>query len=616
MSAIFGIINMNGDPVKAEYLETMKNKISHYGMDAQDFRYHNNIGLGCCSNHISNYSQSDTLVLYDAQHELTLVSDAVIYNREELFHKYLGNENKEISTQAFLMKAFIKWGEDFPKYLNGDFTVAIWDHKKKRCILIRDHLGVRPIYYFYNKLTFAFATDYRALLKLPFVGKQLDEIKFYALLSDTYHIDTESTYFAQIKRLPQAHIMCMDEQGVYKRKYWTPGAGKKIVFQTEEEYASQLYKIVDDAVRLRVNQTNKKIGSEISGGLDSSVVTVLASRELNITNKKLIAYSWSPSFELLEQQEKDERLIIQKICEKEDFECRFRVSSKTAKQEADCKAALTDGYRSEALHGILEEMSSEGIRCMLSGWGGDEGISHRADIIELIISGYLGHFLKEAKILARGSLLRLIKVILSVPVILLLRPYSIFGTQNKGIPRIVKKEYEKRIKKLCKRDILAFKINPIKHIESGVSVSRTEIMAWLGADYNIQYMFPLLDYRVIDYAMSIPKYLYYKQATSRYIYRKAFEKILPHELCYNTSKIDNANVIFIQKTDNSQERAEITSAFIHQELFVPYIDWNIITKLLEQKYFLKTSRGSIFTLLKIQVCYDIQRLLDDALRER
>ena len=609
MSAIFGVFRLDGALVEEKHLKTMQEIIGHYGMDAQDIFLQDNIGLGCCLNKVGKYSLSDEPIYYDIRQEQILIGDALIYNREEIINACLLTDKEQITTQELLMEAYYKWGQDCPKYLNGDFAFAIWERIHKRLLLFRDHLGVRPLYYFYNQSIFAFATDYRALLALPFVGKQLDEIKLYAVLSDTYHIDTESTYFEQIKRLPQAHVMQIAEQGISRKKYWTPGERQKIIFQSEEDYAKELYSIVNDSIKLRLNQVTGKIASEFSGGLDSSVVTILAHRELAKAHKGLEAYSWSPTFELLAKLESDERELINEISIKEGFVCRYRASYQSPEQEIICPVVLTDGQRSEELRQVIQEMSSRGIGLVMSGWGGDEGISHRADLLELLLNGYIGHFFKEARYLTKGSPLRFMKLILSIPILLLCRPYSYLGTQNNKIPSVMKKEFVKRRKKSCKKDILFLKVNPAKHIESGVSVSRTELTAWLCADYQIQYLFPLLDYRVVDYALSIPRHLYYKRGVSRYIYRKAFDSILPKELCNNSSKIDLAREKYWEKADDLQKKAELVIDLIDKERFASYIDWDNVEKMVDRRYFQKSSRESIFTLFKLQVCYDLQRIL-------
>ncbi len=611
MSAIFGILYPEGVLADLNQLQTMEKGLSHYGPDAQETYHYLNVGLGCCLSKSGKYTREDIPIYQNTSHQYLLIGDALIYNREVLMTECQFSKQSQVSTQQLLLEAYLRWGMDCPNHINGDFAFAIWDKKLKCLTLVRDHLGVRPLYYFYHHSTFAFATDYRALLALPFVGKEPDDLILYAALSDTYHIDTESTFFARIKRLPQAHILQITNRGLHMNKYWTPGSGKKIRYRQEEHYSKALYAIVRDSIKLRLDYTEGKVASEFSAGLDSSVVTILTSRLLNKKEQSLEAYSWSPSYNLLEKQEIDERDWIHTVCEQEGFPCRLRNVYLTPEQSLLCKPVLTDGQRSDEVRPVLNEITSGGARFVMSGWGGDEGISHRADLSELLLCGDMIHFIKEVSDQSGGSPLHFIKILLSAPVTLLFRPYSIFGSQNNQIPSILNKTFAKSMKKHCKKDVLHMKTNPVRHMESGVSVSRTEIGAWLGADYSLQYLFPFLDYRVVDFALSIPRHFYYKHGLSRYIYRKAFEAILPKELCYNTSKTDIARNVHWKNTENLQKKAELIMKQMPKEMFSSYLDWEKVQELVEQQYFKENTRDGLLTLFKLQTCYDLWRMLEE-----
>ena len=211
--------------------------------------------------------------------------------------------------------------------------------------------------------------------------------------------------------------------------------------------------------------------------------------------------------------------------------------------------------------------------------------------------------------MAEGSLIRFAKLIISNTVMQLFKPYSFFGSQNKDMPNIINKAFEKKMKRKCKENILYFKLDPVRHIESGVIVSRTELSAWIGADYNMQYIFPLLDYRVVDFSMSIPRPLFYKNGISRYIYRKAFENHLPYELCYYIHKDDIAKQTYRSETENIKNKAEHTIKLIDQNLFTSYIDFGRLNSLINSDFFCEPSRRSRFTLRKMETCYEIQRIL-------
>jgi asparagine synthase (glutamine-hydrolysing) len=565
MSAIFGIWNIDGQPVEEKYLRRMEEKLCHYGRDAQNIKIDGNIGLGCCLHQLSRYAEAEVPVYQDEARGIMIVGDALIYNRDELFGKYGLAGSEDSSTQALLLAAYQKWGEGCPKYINGDFAFAVWEKSQKQLWLVRDHLGVRPLYYFYNGATLAFATDYRALLALAFVGKKPDEVKLYAELSNTYHIDPEATYFSQIKRLPPAHTLRVATGGIHKTKYWSPGAGSKISLATEAEYQQAMYDLVADAIKRRVHSSDLQIGSELSGGLDSSVITVLANRELRGQGVKMPLYSWSPPFEVYERQPRDEREFIEDLCRQEELECLYYDPTQFSDHEELSGAVLTDGGDGLVFRHELQELTARGVKLTLTGWGGDQGISHRTNLKELFFHGDWGYFLKEARYLAKGSLLRFIKVILSNTVMTFFGPFSYCDISRQGQHRIVRREFARKMKRCCKRDILYFTVAPVKHLESGNIQTRTELAAWVDAEYNVQHLFPYLDYRVVDFAMSVPRRLYYKEGMNRYLFRKAFEQILPEQLCYYPYKDDIARIktilpgalIFARKPSKDGKRPRI-----------------------------------------------------------
>ncbi|MEA4888961.1 MAG: asparagine synthase-related protein [Clostridiaceae bacterium] len=608
MSAIFGIYNLNGEPAEKTYLLKMREKTARYGRDGQDFVFGGNIGLGCCLSKFGAYSQNDVPVYHDENAGLTLVCDALIWNRTELLNKLgLGGD---VSIQAIILEAYIKWGEDCPKDINGDFSFAIWDKEKNQLFLARDHLGVRPFFYYFDGSVFAFATDYRALLSLPFVGKQLDEVKVYSELSGTYHIDPESTYFEKVKRLPQAHTLRISAKGFHKCKYWSPCAGGRIIYKTEAEYVKAFYDIVDDAIKLRINGVSGKIGSELSGGLDSSVITILANRELVKAGRKMEAlFSWSPPFKLIEKQPEDERVLIESVCRQEGLSCAYYDPDEPLNNTVRTPPE-TQGIN-EIMNHELNLLSLRGVKHILSGWGGDDAVSLRAGLYQILLRGYVGYFIKQTLWLAKGSPLRLIKIIASNTVMQWFRPFARFGNPNKGQPDIMKREFRQRLKKRCGKDILYFSVDPIKHIQSGVIQTRTELTAYLDAECGIQHLYPFLDYRAVDFAFSIPRYMYYKDGVNRYIFRKAFAGILPREFGGYFTKDDPAKSDFLTGR-LTEEKIKKAAGLINRELFSPYIDWNRFDEAVSLISPEKAALRLRLTLnRKTWVCLDIEQVLTD-----
>jgi asparagine synthase (glutamine-hydrolysing) len=612
MSAIFGIWNINGEPVERNQLQIMADKVRQYGRERQKIQVEKNIGFGCCLSQAGRYSEAETP--FYSENGVFLVSDALLYNRAELCQECHVEEMTTLSTQALLLTAYQKWGVECPRHINGDFTFAIWEPQKQQVTLVRDHLGVRPLYYFYNSATLAFATDYRALVALPFVSFSLNEIKLYILLAKCYRINPEETCFADIRKLPPAHILQLDGEGLRKRKYWTPGENGKIHFNTEAGYIRALSDLVDDAIRRRVHSAQSRLGAEMSGGLDSSVIAVLANRELTKVHpgQSLPLYSWSPDFKTLKEQDDDERILIETVCSRENMHCSYYNPTKRHNFAADTPLLAPVEFPDNLplLQG-MELLSEQGVRWVFSGWGGDEGISHRTNLFELFLQGDWGHFIAECLHSSQGSPLRFVKRLIANAVLPFFRPFCFFANFKIYKPIFFAPDFAKKMRRYSRIKIFHYYLNLVKCLESGVIQTRTELTAWRGADYNVQYLFPYLDYRVVDFAVSIPRRLFYKQGINRYVYRKAFEGILPRELCYHMVKDEKALDTF--HAQNKERNEALNSApFLQRELFAAYIDWDQVDAMNNDPSFVNDPSKYHSVQRVQQICYNIQRLIADA----
>jgi len=612
MSAVFGILSLDGRTVDKSHIYKMRELLAHHGADAQDVYVRGNLAIGCCLNRIGLYSRTDAPIAVGPDETMVLAADALIYNRDELIQEYgLGDER--VSNNELLAAAYRKWGDEFPKYLNGDFAFAIWEDGK--LILGRDHLGVRPLYYYSDGAVFVFATDYRAILALPFIPKRIDERTLYDLLINSNFMMIEDTFFEGIQKIIPAHTLSIYGKRLSYKRYWAPGLKERIRYDTEEEYEKALYDKVLGAVKSRLCVTDAKIGADLSGGLDSAVVAILAGRELQKKNKELsLLFSWSPSFDTFERQEGDERTFIEEICAQEDFEC-FYVDSDTYMsdyQNLD-RITLVEKKPGNFIGQTFANARSRDVPFMLSGWGGDEGISHRAGLFELLANGDWRYYLKEVAFLSQGSLFKSVKIVFSSAILTLFKPYGLLRLPNYR-DNIASSSFNKTMKKYRKRVPLYFGSFPGKYIVSGSIQTRTELSALMGADYNVQYLYPFLDYAVVDFALSIPRHLFYKNGINRYIFRKAFEKILPKDLCWYIPKNDTARYGYFQERKKKADIEKILLDRLDETMFSKYIDFDRAKKLWAS---LKEKENKILEIkLKDQlvICYNIQKLLEWAQR--
>ncbi len=607
MSAIFGIFNMSGGRVERKTIETMRGKLLRYGREENSFQIDGAIGLGCCLSKFGTHSQNDIPVYRDESRGVMLVGDALIYNWSELIEQCGLGGKGFISTQALLLEAYLKWGEESPKHINGDFAFAVWERQKKSLFMTRDHLGVRPLYYAYDGSVFAFATDYRALLVLPFVDRAIDEQTLYASLAKVCAFNSEATYFKGIKALPQAHTLHIDEKGIRKIKYWRPGKNGKIRYGTEAEYAEALRAIVEDAVKIRVLSGGGKMGSELSGGLDSSVITIIANRELSKTGKKLELFSWSPSFEFMERLPNDERTLVERVCQQEGLECAYFDPSLPSRDPDE--VVPPDAGDAAVIRQERDIMAQKGVALVLSGWGGDQGISRRAKLLELLLTGYWAHFIGEIRHLAKGSPWRFCRLLVSNSLCELFGPYSYFGKPDPGILTFISRALIKKAKRHNGRDILYFSFSPVRYLESGYIQNRTESAAWMDAESSIQHVYPFLDYRVVDFSMAIPRHLYYKNGVGRYVFREAFSSILPKEIYQYMPKDDFAKSAYFSKTlMDTSAKIKLAVEELDRGLFSGIIDFTVLANQARNPT-VDDKKNILLRKRRVLACHSIQKIL-------
>ena len=162
MSAIFGIINKDGTQVKEALVTKMEQSLLHRAVDGKKIHTEENIML---VHHKLIVHRRQTLEQQPFQSDdCVITSDARIDNIEELIKELkLDIPIKEIIDSLIILKAYKKWGNDCVKYLEGEFTFAIWDKLTKTFYGASDHIGFRTFYYYENKEIFAFASEIKAI---------------------------------------------------------------------------------------------------------------------------------------------------------------------------------------------------------------------------------------------------------------------------------------------------------------------------------------------------------------------------------------------------------------------------------------------------------------------
>src|SRR5688572_6364113 len=193
---------------------------AHRGPDAYGYFLENNVALGH-----RRLSIIDLLggaqPLFNEDGSVVVVFNGEIYNYRDLTPPLIarGHRFKTRSDTETIVHAYEEYRDDCMKDFRGMFAFAIWDKKRKRLLLVRDRLGIKPVYYYKGRDFLAFASEIKSLLQHPGVPREVDEHAIDLYMSLRY-VPGPRTMFKDIFKLQPGHRMVVDEHGVHISRYW------------------------------------------------------------------------------------------------------------------------------------------------------------------------------------------------------------------------------------------------------------------------------------------------------------------------------------------------------------------------------------------------------------
>lgn len=555
MSGIFGVFNRDGEPVSRNTIENLLKAASSWEPDEHGVWMNGVIALGHTM--LWNTPASTLENLPNTSGHFTITMDARLDNREELARRLYMTDRplNGITDSDFIQAAYGKWGEDCPRHLLGDFAFAIWDEREKKLFCARDHLGIKPFYYHVTDRLFVFSDDIRALVAHPHVPKDFNEEAIAVYLKKAGLLHPTITFFKGIDKLPPASSLSVRVDRIKTTTYWAAENSPDIRLGSLDDYSGLLKDLLREAVDTRLS-SDYPIASHLSGGLDSSAIAVMASRELGKRNRTLHAYNWVQAPSDDDDPNHHEWANSRRIAQLENISHHHLELDELMLSDifSSCDLATNDSADLWYEFPLRKIAADQGIRTMLSGWGGDELISYAgggyyaeafwrnrsfsivSELYEISKRGkapwrrFLGscyrnlflpvipdafycHFprvncsdLGSAELIDPGFLQKL-------------KQHRSFG---ESIPRIGVRD--------CQLGLLHY----------GHIVSRTE--SWAASSKRMDYRYPLLDKRVVEFALGIPGDLYLRKGKGRYIFRQAIADLLPADICWGEMKSEPARV--------------------------------------------------------------------------
>ncbi|WP_227394761.1 asparagine synthase-related protein [Jeotgalibacillus aurantiacus] len=603
MSAIVGMIDLQHRTIPVEYSLRMMQSLERFPYDDQRVFQEKSLFFGNHAQWITPESIGEIQPYRCPKSGVVITADAIIDNRSELFNE-LGIDpglRKEMTDSRLIVEAYLKWGEDLPAHLIGDFAFMIWDENKRRLFGARDFSGLRTLYYARSVERFYFGSTIASLHAIPDVPKQLNDhwlAEFLAIPEFVPAVSIGETAYQHIYQVPPAHSITVKDGNVKLTQYITLPQQKQIKFKKDEEYEEAFLEIYRRAIKDRL-RTFKRVSSYLSGGLDSGSVASIAARELKIQQKKLLTFSsvpvpgfqnWIKGSRIADESEFIKHTIDFSGNMEGYFESFPDQNSFTGIDEwLDIMESPYKFFEnSHWIRGINEKASSMGAGILLSGGRGNHtvswgnALSYYADLLKKGHLIKLGMEVQHYHLMTGKGRKKIIQQI----------GRSAFSSQKAAPAMEVlisdsladKTKVEETLSQypLMRHDFIVAnnhekRQNYFRHL---FYMGNAAVAGKLSLKYGIWTRDPTNDLRIINYCLSIPQNQFVKKGMDRALIRRSMQGILPDEvrLNYKVRGLQSADTSFRLQRNWPELKNELTG-LSGNPILEKYIDLNKLKKI-------------------------------------
>lgn len=556
MCGICGQFNFRKENrVETADIRRMCRVITHRGPDDEGVYVKDNVGIGMRRLSIIDLV-SGHQPLSNEDGTVWIVFNGEIYNYKEvrqqliqLGHKFATNSDTET-----IVHAYEEYGVNCPEKLNGMFAFAIWDSRKNRFFIARDRIGIKPLYYYQDRERLVFGSELKSILQIKDIPRRVNPQALNNFLTFEY-IAAPLSIFEGIQKLKPGHSLLWDNGKISIRKYWDLQYGiNKIT--SEAEICEELESLLQDSIRIRL-MSDVPLGAFLSGGIDSSAIVGLMSKEMTQPVK-----TFSIGFEDATYNELKYARIIAKKFNTEHHEF-------TIKPDAiDLTENLVKNYVDEPFGDfslfptyLVSKMAREYVTVVLSGDGGDELFAGYDPYIANKIAGgfqMIPGFIRKgliSPILSRipptekkkGIINRAKRFVegANLPADLQHTRWMIFLSDQER-HALYSDDYYRQASQYDAYDPVRCYFKAATWPDSLDQQQYVDIKTYLVDDIlvkvdrmsmatSLEARVPFLDHRVVEFTTSIPSRLKLagiSHQKTKYILKKAMHRVLPHEIIY------------------------------------------------------------------------------------
>ncbi len=277
MCGIAGVVALQGgrEPDR-DMLLAMASRLRHRGPDGEGVYLHGRAGLAHRRLSIIDLEGGDQPI-HNEDRTVWVVFNGEIFNFVELRRELevAGHRFYTRSDTEVIVHAYEAWGDDFVDHLNGQFAIALWDQRAGRLLLVRDRVGIVPLFYRQHGRRLLFASEIKAMLAVLPESPRLDAAALDQLMTFWSPV-SPATLFEGVQEVSPGCMVVLEDDTLRQRRYWdwTFPLHDDYLPGGEEALAEELHGLLVDATRLRL-RSDVPVGAYLSGGLDSSVLVSL-----------------------------------------------------------------------------------------------------------------------------------------------------------------------------------------------------------------------------------------------------------------------------------------------------------------------------------------------------
>ena len=557
--------------VETSLIARMRDEMTHRGPDdAGELLFDERRGgFGFRRLSIIDLSAAGHQPMHGCDERTWLVFNGEIYNHAELRtgleargHKYASRTDSET-----IIHLYEERGLDFIHDIEGDYAIALWDERKQQLVLVRDRIGVKPLYFYHRDGRFIFASEIKAILQHAAVTPDIDEQSLYHYLT-FLTTPAPATLFRDIQKLPAGHVLTLKRDGALDvQQYWDalPPAEPpiKTIARDESEHCHEILRLLRDSIRKRM-MSDVPFGVFLSGGVDSSANVALMS-ELMSRPVETFTVGFSDA-EYLNELQSARRIANQFgtnhheviISEKEMQEFLPRLVFHQDEPIAD-PVCVPLYYVSQLARdsGTIVVQVGEGSDEIFSGY--DNYVRHlriyesfwrHAEALPRALRSALSSLSRPA-LEATGRKRAAIELIrrLGADEPLFWGGVVVYDETFK--PRVLSQSLRARMNGLSSLHVVEPYLKNIEQQRPGsdflarmtyleLKLRLPELLLMrvdkITMATSVEARVPFLDHHLVEYALGLPRSLKVEGTTGKHILKRALEEILPHDLLYEPKR--------------------------------------------------------------------------------